>query len=166
MIAARALEQFLHELITKTASITTSLQAKTLTPDHIRQHIYADPRLSFLHELTNRMATGPNHTARSLSTSSACSTPTSASRPPFQQQISIPYHDPLPSTTSANPTNLLFINQQLSRSYSNKFFNKVKRNKRNFAVVDEEQEDEDDDDVDDDDDDGDDESFLAARTAT
>jgi len=127
VIAARALEQFLEELITKTASITISLQAKTLTPEHIRQHIYADTRLSSLHDLANRMATGPNNTARTLSTSSSTSTPTPSAitinRPSFQPQLSIPYQDPLPlpsSTTSSNQTNLLYLNQQLSRSYSPK----------------------------------------------
>ncbi len=159
MIAARALEQFLEELITKTASITISLQAKTLTPDHIRQHIYADPRLSFLHDLANRMSTGPNNTGRSLSISSATSTTTN--RPSFQQQLSIPYQDPspLPSTTSSN---LLYINQQLSRSYSNQYYTKVKTNKRSFDLVDEEQEEEEDDNDDDDDD----EPFIADHTAT
>ncbi|CAF0823637.1 unnamed protein product [Adineta steineri] len=164
VIAARALEQFLEELITKTASITISLQAKTLTPDHIRQHIYADSRLSFLHDLANRMATGPNHTSRSLSTSSATSTPsTTAHRPSFQQQLSIPYQDPLPSTTSSNSTNLLYINQQLSRSYSNQCYTKIKTNKRSFDLVEDEQDEEDDDD---DDDNEDDEPFIADHTAT
>ncbi|UJR36091.1 hypothetical protein I4U23_028826 [Adineta vaga] len=161
VIAARALEQFLEELITKTASITSSLQAKTLTPDHIRQHIYADSRLSFLQDLANRMASGPNTTARSLSTSSATSTPsaTTTNRPPFQQQLSIPYQDPLPlpSTTSSNQTNLLYLNQQISRSYSNQYYSKVKTNKRRFNLVDDEQ---------DDDDDDDDEPFIADHTAT
>lgn len=160
MIAARALEQFLEELITKTASITTSLQAKTLTPDHIRQHIYADSRLSFLHDLANRMATGPNSTGRSLSTSSATSTPsaTTTNRPSFQPQLSIPYQDPLPisSTASSNQTNLLYINQQISRSYSNQYYTKVKTNKRSFDLVDDDQ----------DDDDEDDEPFIADHTAT
>jgi len=164
VIAARALEQFLEELITKTASITISLQAKTLTPDHIRQHIYADPRLSFLHDLANRMATGPNN-SRSFSTSSATSTPTppiTTNRPSFQQQLSIPYQDPspLPSTTSSN---LLYINQQLSRSYSNQYYTKVKNNKRSFDLVDEEQEE---DEEEDDDDEDDDEPFIADHTAT
>ena len=137
-----------------------SLQAKTLTPDHIRQHIYNDPRLSFLHDLANRMATGPNTgTARSLSTTSAVSTPTPlpASRPPFQSQLSIPYQDPpaLPPScaNSANSTNLLFVNQQLSRSYSKSFCGKVKSNKRTFDVVNDDEDEDDDDDVDDDDDD-------------
>ena len=145
MIAARALEQFLEELITKTALITSSLQAKTLTPEHIRQHIHSDPRLSFLHELANRMATGPNH-SRSFSTSSSTSTPTiTSTRPAFQQQLSIPYQDPVPSTTSSN---LLYINQQLSRSY----YTKMKTKKRSFELVDNEEEEDDDDDDDDDDD--------------
>jgi len=135
VIAARALEQFLEELITKTASITTSLQAKTLTPDHIRQHIYADARLSFLHDLANRMATGPNNPAsRSLSTSSATSTATSGHRAALQQQLSVPYQDPLPSTTSS---------KRLRPYYS-----KVKSKKRSFDLVDEEQDDDDDDDDD------------------
>ncbi len=141
MIAARALEQFLEELITKTALITSSLQAKTLTPEHIRQHIYSDPRLSFLHDLANRMATGPNH-SRSFSTSSSTSTPTptiTTNRPPFQPQLSIPYQDPLPSGTSSN---LLYINQQLSRSY----YTKIKTKKRSFDLVDNEDDDDDDDD--------------------
>ena len=138
MIAARALEQFLEELITKTASITSSLQAKTLTPEHIRQHIYSDSRLSFLHDLANRMATGPNN-SRSFSTSSATSTPTiTTNRPPFQQQLSIPYQDPLPSGTSSN---LLYINQQISRSY----YTKIKTKKRSFDLVDNEDDDDDDD---------------------
>jgi hypothetical protein len=148
VIAARALEQFLEELITKTASITISLQAKTLTPDHIRQHIFADPRLSFLHDLANRMATG-----RSPSISSATSTTTN--RPTFQQQLSIPYQDPSPTSS-----NLLYINQQLSRSYSNQYYTKVKTNKRSFDLVDEEQEEEEEDDDDDD------EPFIADHTAT
>jgi hypothetical protein len=158
VIAARALEQFLEELITKTASITISLQAKTLTPEHIRQHIYADPRLSFLHDLATRMATGPNNTARTLSTSSSSSTPSTITinRPAFQQQLSIPYQDPLPSTTSSN---LLYINQQLSRSYSNPYYRKVKTNKRSFDLVDQEQDD-------DDDEDADDEPFIPNHTAT
>ncbi|CAF1284897.1 unnamed protein product [Adineta ricciae] len=164
VIAARALEQFLEELITKTALITSSLQAKTLTPDHIRQHIYADPRLSFLQDLANRMASGPNSTSRSLSTSSATSTPSATTtRPSFQQQLSVPYQDPvpLPSATSSNQTNLLYINQQLSRSYSNtNYYPKVKTNKRSFDVVDEDQDDEDEDDDDDD------EPFIAGHTAT
>jgi hypothetical protein len=159
VIAARALEQFLEELITKTASITISLQAKTLTPDHIRQHIFADPRLSFLYDLANRMATGPNSSGRSLSTSSSSSTPITTNRPLFQQQLSIPYQDPLPPTTSSNQTNLLYINQQLSRSYSNPYYTKVKTNKRNFNLVDEE---EDEEEADDDDD----EPFVADNTAT
>ncbi len=151
MIAARALEQFLEELITKTASITMSLQAKTLTPEHIRQHIYADSRLSFLHDLANRMATGPNNNSRSFSTSSATSTPTpqiTANRPSFQQLLSVPYQDPLPlpSTTSSNQTNLLYINQQLSRSYSNQYYKKIKTKKRSFDLVDDGEEDDDDDD--------------------
>jgi hypothetical protein len=143
VIAARALEQFLEELITKTASITSSLQAKTLTPEHIRQHIHSDPRLSFLHELANRMATGPNH-SRSFSTSSSTSTPTptptiTSTRSPFQPQLSIPYQDPLPSGTSSN---LLYINQQISRSY----YSKMKTKKRSFDLVDNEDDDDDDDD--------------------
>jgi hypothetical protein len=151
VIAARALEQFLEELITKTASITMSLQAKTLTPEHIRQHIYADSRLSFLHDLANRMATGPNNNSRSFSTSSATSTPTpqiTANRPSFQQLLSVPYQDPLPlpSTTSSNQTNLLYINQQLSRSYSNQYYKKIKTKKRSFDLVDDGEEDDDDDD--------------------
>jgi hypothetical protein len=149
VIAARALEQFLEELITKTASITTSLQAKTLTPDHIRQHISADSRLSFLHDLANRMATGPNNNNRSFSTSSSTSTPTpsiTTNRPQFQQQLSIPYQDPLPSTTSSNQTNLLYINQQLSCSYSNQYYTKIKTKKRSFDLVDDVEEEDDDDD--------------------
>jgi len=151
VIAARALEQFLEELITKTASITMSLQAKTLTPEHIRQHIYADSRLSFLHDLANRMATGPNNNSRSFSTSSATSTPTpqiTANRPSFQQLLSVPYQDPLPlpSTTSSNQTNLLYINQQLSRSYSNQYYKKIKTKKRSFDLVDDGEEEDDDDD--------------------
>jgi len=161
VIAARALEQFLEELITKTASITTSLQAKTLTPEHIRQHIYNDPRLSFLHDLANRMATGPNTTAaRSLSTSSAVSSPTpsTTSRPSFQSQLSIPYQDPptLPSAcaNSTNSTNLLYVNQQLSRTYSkSSYCGKVKSNKRTFDLVNDDEEDDDDEDDDDEDDD-------------
>lgn len=164
MIAARALEQFLEELITKTASITMSLQAKTLTPEHIRQQIYADPRLSFLHDLANRMAPAPNNGSggRTLSTSSAIST--ASNRPPYQQQLSIPYQDPvsLPSTTSTNQTNLLHINHQLSRSCSNTYYRKVKSNKRTFDHVD----DDDDDDGDDDDEDDDDESFIPNHTTT
>ncbi len=149
MIAARALEQFLEELITKTASITSSLQAKTLTPEHIRQHIYADPRLSFLHDLANRMATGPNN-SRSFSTSSTASTPTppiTTNRPSFQQVLSVPYQEPvpLPSTTSSNQTNLLYINQQLSRSYSNQYYKKIKTKKRSFELVDDEEDNDDDD---------------------
>lgn len=143
MIAARALEQFLEELITKTALITTTLQAKTLTPEHIRQHISSDSRLSFLHDLANRMATGPNNN-RSCSTSSATSTPTiTTNRAPFQQQLSIPYQEPLPSTTSSN---LLYINPQLSRSYSNSYYTKMKTKKRSFDLVDNEDDDDDDDD--------------------
>jgi len=162
VIAARALEQFLEELITKTASITSSLQAKTLTPEHIRQHIYADPRLSFLHDLANRMATGPNN-SRSFSTSSAASTPTppiTTNRPSFQQVLSVPYQDPvpLPSTTSTNQTNLLYINQQLSRSYSNQYYKKIKTKKRSFELVDDEEEDDDDHD--------DDEPITPNHTAT
>ena len=150
MIAARALEQFLEELITKTASITSSLQAKTLTPEHIRQYIYSDPRLSFLHDLANRMGTGPNN--RSCSTSSATSTPTmSMTRSPFQQQLSIPYQEPLPPT-AATSSNLLYMNQQLSRTYSNSFYTKMKAKKRSFDVVDHEDDDDEDDDNDDDDD--------------
>jgi len=148
VIAARALEQFLEELITKTASITISLQAKTLTPEHIRQHIYADPRLSFLHDLANRMATGPNNNSRSFSTSSTSSTPTpsiTTNRPSFQQLLSVPYQDPVPSTTSSNQTNLLYINQQLSHSYSNQYYKKVKTKKRSFDLVDEEDDDDHDD---------------------
>jgi hypothetical protein len=164
VIAARALEQFLEELITKTASITTSLQAKTLTPEHIRQHICADTRLSFLHDLANRMATGPHNTARTFSTSSSTSTPTPSAitmnRPSFQPQLSVPYQDPLPSTTSSNQTNLLYINQQLSRSYSNPYYKKVKRNKRSFDLVDQEEDD------DDDDDDDNDEPFIPNHAAT
>jgi hypothetical protein len=149
VIAARALEQFLEELITKTASITSSLQAKTLTPEHIRQHIYADPRLSFLHDLANRMATGPNN-SRSFSTSSTASTPTppiTTNRPSFQQVLSVPYQEPvpLPSTTSSNQTNLLYINQQLSRSYSNQYYKKIKTKKRSFELVDDEEDNDDDD---------------------
>ncbi len=152
MIAARALEQFLEELITKTASITSSLQAKTLTPEHIRQHIYSDSRLLFLHDLANRMATGPNN-SRSFSTSSATSTPTiTTNRSPFQQQLSIPYQEPLPSATSSN---LLYINQQISRSYSNSYYTKIKTNKRSFDLVDNE-----------DDDDGDDEPITSDHPAT
>ena len=144
MIAARALEQFLEELITKTALITSSLQAKTLTPEHIRQHIHSDPRLSFLHDLANRMATGPNH-SRSFSTSSSTSTPSiTSTRPSFQQQLSIPYQDPVSSTTSSN---LLYINPQLSRSY----YTKIKTKKRSFDLVDNEEEEDDDDDDDNDD---------------
>jgi hypothetical protein len=160
VIAARALEQFLQELITKTASITISLQAKTLTPEHIRQHIYADPRLSFLHDLANRMATGPNHNSRSYSTSSSTSTPPpsiTSNRPLFQPQLSIPYQEPLPSTTSSN---LLYINQQLSRSYSNQYYTKIKTKKRSFDLVDEEE------DEDDDDDDDDDDPITSNHTAT
>lgn len=146
MIAARALEQFLEELITKTASITTSLQAKTLTPEHIRQHIYTDTRLSFLHDLANRMATGPtNPASRTLSTSSASSaTAISTNRPALQQQLSIPYQDPLPSTTSSNITHL---NHQMSRPY----YSKVSSKKRSFDLVDDEEDDDDDDDEDNDD---------------
>lgn len=170
MIAARALEQFLEELITKTASITISLQAKTLTPDHIRQHIFADSRLSFLHDLANRMATGPNNNNnnRSFSTSSATSTLTpsiTASRPSFQTLLSVPYQDPIsvPSTTSSNQTNLLYINQQLSRSYSNPYYKKIKTKKRSFDLVDDEEEE----DIDNDDDDNDqDEPITTNRTAT
>lgn len=171
MIAARALEQFLEELITKTASITLSLQAKTLTPEHIRQHIFADPRLSFLHDLANRMATGPNTTARSLSTSSAVSSPTALpmSRPSFQSQLSIPYQDP-PAASTTNPsnsTNLLYLNQQLSRPYSKSFCGDVKSNKRTYDVVDEEDADEDDDeDEDADDDDDDDDAVRNGRLVT
>jgi hypothetical protein len=167
VIAARALEQFLEELITKTATITMSLQAKTLTPEHIRQHIYADPRLSFLHDVVNRMATGPNSTARSLSTSSASSTPISIARPSFQTQLSIPYQDPIPiqvpSAASSNTTNLLFINQQMNGPYTNSFCSKVKTNKRTFDLVNNDNnrdndndDDDDDDDAEDDDDDDDD----------
>ncbi|CAF1263052.1 unnamed protein product [Rotaria magnacalcarata] len=158
VIAARALEQFLEELITKTASITMSLQAKTLTPEHIRQNIYADPRLSFLHDLANRMAPGPNNNSgRSLTTSSTMST--ASNRTPFQQQLSVPYQDPppLPSTTSTNQSNSLYINHQLSRSYSTSYYTKVKSNKRSFDLVNDEQEDDDDDD---------DESFMPNHTAT
>jgi len=162
VIAARALEQFLEELITKTASITSSLQAKTLTPEHIRQHIHADSRLSFLHDLANRMATGPNN-SRSFSTSSATSTPTppiTTNRPSFQPLLSVPYQDPvpLPSTTSTNQTNLLYINQQLSRSYSNQYYKKIKTKKRSFELVDDEEEDDDDHD--------DDEPITPNHTAT
>ncbi|CAF0750621.1 unnamed protein product [Rotaria sp. Silwood1] len=164
VIAARALEQFLEELITKSASITISLQAKTLTPEHIRQFIYADARLSFLHDLANRMGTGPNNVGRTLSTSSAISTTTN--RSPFQQQLSVPYQDPLPlpSTTSTNQSNLLYINHQISRTYTNQYYTKVKTNKRSFDVVDDEQEEDDDDDNDNDDDD--DERFMSNHTAT
>lgn len=143
MIAARALEQFLEELITKTALITNSLQAKTLTPEHIRQHIASDARLSFLHDLAARMATGPNN-SRSCSTSSATSTPTiTTNRSPFQQQLSIPYQEALPSATSSN---LLYMNPQLSRSYSSPYYKKLKTKKRSFDLVDNEEDEDDEDD--------------------
>lgn len=154
VIAARALEQFLQELIMKTASITTSLQAKTLTPEHIRQHISSDPRLSFLNELANKMATGPNNAARSLSVSSASPTP-SNNRPPFQTQLSIPYQDPVAISSTSTSSNLLHINQEFSRSYPKSYCAKVKSNKRCLEQDEEEDDDDDDDDIDEEDDDDD-----------
>lgn len=153
MIAARALEQFLEELITKTAAITMSLQAKTLTPEHIRQNIYNDVRLSFLHDLANRMATGPNNGGRSLSTSSSITPPVTTNRAPFQQQLSVPYQDPLP-LPSATSSNLIYLNHPINRSYSNQYYSKAKSNKRRFELVDDEQEDEDETDDNDDEDGG------------
>lgn len=144
-----------------------SLQAKTLTPEHIRQHICADPRLSFLHDLANKMATGPNNTARSLSTSSASSTPISLTRPSFQAQLSVAYQDPAPlsSTAASNTTNLLFINQPLSRSYSNSLCTKVKPSKRTFDLVEEDPEDDDDDEEDEDEDEDEDDNDNSGGNA-
>jgi hypothetical protein len=160
VIAARALEQFLEELITKSASITVSLSAKTLTPEHIRTYILEDPRLSFLHDLANRTATGPN-SGRSLSTSSSMPPPTTTTttihRHSFQQQLSIPYQDP---TSLSSATSTLYVNQQLSRSFSDPFYAKVASGKRSFDLVEEE------DDDDDDDDEGTDDSYLVDHTAT
>jgi hypothetical protein len=66
--------------------------------------------------------------------------------------LSIPYQEPLPSATSSN---LLYINQQISRSYSNSYYTKIKTNKRSFDLVDNE-----------DDDDGDDEPITSDHPAT
>jgi hypothetical protein len=47
---ARALERFLEYIMTSSAEITTSKDAKTLTSNHILEVINKDARLSFLKE--------------------------------------------------------------------------------------------------------------------
>ncbi|CAF0762982.1 unnamed protein product, partial [Didymodactylos carnosus] len=131
VIAARALEQFLEEIVTKTLFITTSRSAKTLTPEHIRDMIFSDHRLAFLHELANKTC-NVKTTHRSISTSSPISTPTAMSSINQQQKnLQQEQHftfSPLPMTPNlfipidlskiSSPPQQPLISTQLSRSYS------------------------------------------------
>ena len=125
MIAARALEQFLEELITKSALITGSLSAKTLTPEHIRTHIFADPRLFFLHDLANRAATGPGTTSsgRSLSTSISMTTTSHQSRQILRQQNSINQNNDNELITDSDALIIAFHHAAFDRSSFPIFFN-------------------------------------------
>lgn len=50
--SARALERFLEYIMTTTAEITASKDAKTLTSQHILEVVTRDTRLNFLKEAT------------------------------------------------------------------------------------------------------------------
>lgn len=50
VMVSRALERFLEYIMTSSAGITTSKDAKTLTPQHILQVIENDTRLHFIKE--------------------------------------------------------------------------------------------------------------------
>jgi hypothetical protein len=52
VMVSRALERFLEYIMTSTAEVTTSKDAKTLTSQHILEVVTNDSRLSFLKDVT------------------------------------------------------------------------------------------------------------------
>lgn len=51
VIISRTLELFVESLLTKSSSITSSRNAKTLSPSHLKQCIMSESRFDFLKDL-------------------------------------------------------------------------------------------------------------------
>src|SRR5690349_11188487 len=51
VIISRTLELFVESLLTKSSSITSSRNAKTLSPSHLKQCIISESRFDFLKDL-------------------------------------------------------------------------------------------------------------------